>query len=512
MRNVESPGSELFQILQNTHMDVSERFGDNQSPELECRFPGASFASDILAAAAENKKSGPQLVQALIDRYQNRMISKEVVLKAAANTESGDKIMAILLDCPHSRCLVERDSFTDIDVLGVMLMNEKLAPKILDVVLTKTQSNLPLTKSLMRMIMRAKSSSELVTLLFKKNPSLSLADGAVHLVARGSDPSHAGIMTALAEHRGRDVVTDDVFRTAARSDQAHADCMMRCLIDLRRDGAIKEEILLLAAMNPDQGRNIMEAILETTGRQIEISKDFIVAAIKNSKWKIWILETLIQSDIVTMSISLGEITMEVLADPEAATDILKLLLDPKCFAIVIDEDILKVIESNHKKQKVITTVMADSRSRVCITKTLLRCLSTHGSFAYTVLRKLSENMESITAGAFFTIFLDYGSLEALLVATRPGSKIPFTEELVRRVAESKNGPGFLKRLIGSDRVNLVVTESSLEEVVAFMDIETTKKLLQKYRNLQVTEDVLRAAETNPLDPIGLRGLLEQHKS
>lgn len=287
---------------------------------------------------------------------------------------------------------------------------------------------------------------------------------------------------------------------------------MRSLVRVRGDMAIKEEILSLAAMNPRQGRGIMEAILETTGQKIEVSKDFIVAAIKHSTWRVWILETLIQSNMINLSTSPGEIAMEALADPEAATDVLKLLLDPKCIDIVIDEDILKVVENNLKKQHVITTIMADKRARVCITETLLRCLPTHGRFAYTVLRKLSENMESITAAAFIAIFQDYSSVEALLVATRPGAKIPFTEELITTLAESKNGPGFLKQLIRSDRVNLVVTESSLKQVVATLDIETTTKLLQKHKNLRVTEDVLGAAESNPLDPVGMRGLLVQHKS
>lgn len=216
MRNAESFESELFNILQNTRMDVSERLGDVKVSKSEFRFPGISLSSEILAAAAENQKAGPQLVRALIDTYRSIKITKDAVLNAAANTESGDKIMQLLLESDPSRCLFTKDVFTSIDVLGVIFMNEQLALKTLDTVLMRTHPKLPLTKALMSSIVRAKSSIELITSLFKGSSSLSVTDEAMHLVAQGSDPSNAEIMGVLIDHLGRDLARDTVLMVTAK--------------------------------------------------------------------------------------------------------------------------------------------------------------------------------------------------------------------------------------------------------------------------------------------------------
>ncbi|OWT42731.1 NACHT domain-containing protein [Pochonia chlamydosporia 170] len=403
----------MVQIAAVTAAESERKGMETLAMLLDRKGEEIKITEKVVMAAAGEKAGGSGVMAMLLDRRGEEIqITEEVVMAALQNRWSGQEILAVLLDRKGQEIETTKTLVT------VAAMGSKRGKVILTMLLERRGEEIKITEEvLIAAAKNERSGKEILTMLLDRKGEEIKITGEVVMAAANNTESGSGIMTVLLDRKGDDVkITDDMVEEFVRKFDKF---FMSALLGWKGgDIKITEKLLIAAAKNEQNGREVLAVLVDKKGEEIKITAEVIAAVSENLRnW---------QAIMVLLLCQKGEniqITDDAVAEIARRFDkfIILLLLGRKGGLIEITEELMISAAENELNGKEILALLLDrKRKDIKITEGIM----------------LAAVRNQCSGNDIVTLLLE-----------RSEEDIQITDELVTAAAENKRHAGHIKALL-----------------------------------------------------------------
>ncbi|CAI6226851.1 unnamed protein product [Periconia digitata] len=187
------------------------------------------------------------------------------------------------------------------------------------------------------------------------------------VAAAGNYRNGKEVMALLLEQRGSDIeITKEVVVAAAGNEDNGKEVMALLLEQRGSDIEITKEVVVAAAGNYRNGKEVMALLLEQRGSDIEITKEVVVAAAGNYRNGKEVMALLLEQRGSDIEIT-KEVVVAAAGNENNGEEVMALLLEQRGSDIEITKEVVVLICCNFDKE-IVALLLKQRGSNIEITK------------------------------------------------------------------------------------------------------------------------------------------------
>ena len=463
--------------------------GDEKAVQLLLdREDSGEITSEVIDAGALNQNEN--VLGLLLDRGRSSRISTEAINRAIENRN--EKILSLLLDNGYqmSQTLVNKAAANGSASTLRLLLDRGGA--ITGLVLRCAAGNC-LNGAKMMSLLLAEAEVSMIT--------EELAE-MMKIAARSSNEG-PGIIKRLLERAGNVLITEDVLITAANSPNRNELIKMFS----RKDWEMTEEVLE-AMMSRLASEELLQLILNRVA-DLEITEKILLAAASNRFFGDQLVGLLL--DRVDRLVLLDSVLSEAAGNYTFGLELI-LLLQRRVGSINVTPEAL---ERAARQGSIRTMTFLLEHTSAPITEAVIM-EAIRGCIYPNYVEKVQLLLDRATNLPVTRQMVDmatrYSCLECLALIWQRACRIEMTEDVARDLAQAAiSSAGAVSNLMFLLDVveDLVVGPESLVSIArkGYNEVQLLNLLIDRGMNLQITQDVLRAAAGNYRDDSSLMTIL-----
>ncbi|KAI1129531.1 hypothetical protein F5Y10DRAFT_264070 [Nemania abortiva] len=280
------------------------------------------------------------------------------------------------------------------------------------------------------------------------------------------------------------MVTEPMVVAAARNTQNGKE-VMALLLQKRGDQiAITDSVVNTAAGNPNS--EIMDLLLQERGDRIEITDTVIEMATKNENLEVMALLLEKKGDQIEMGY------LVELAASSSTSELMTLILEKRGDQIQITEEMVKIAAGNRNSE--ILALLLEMASRVSITEEAVKVAAGNRNSEILALLLEMASQVRITEEAVKVAANNWNS-EIMALLLEKGCQVEITEEVVKIAADSPNRD--IMALLIEKGGQVVFTDEVFKIAADNPNSEVMALLLGEGRRVEITGEVVKVAAGNP---------------
>jgi hypothetical protein len=306
-------------------------------------------------------------------------------------------------------------------------------------------------------------------------------------------------VVALNRRSGKDVMELLLRKDVNVSDEALGAIVQlfpaettKVLLSAREDFKINEAILTSAAENEDKFQ-ILKLLLEHRGQHMNLSPAFIAKLAHQSD--VESLRSILQYS--HQNIHVTDDVIKAAVSNENGVEVVKLILESERTELHVTSEIITGIIATYPDEDLMRVFLEQGGQNIQITKDTIKTVAGHDDSEICMKLLLDHTGQQVTESLLMTIASFVNGEEMKLLLQRGGQSIQITESVAKAVAQNWNNGSQIMELLFEHKNQLQVTQGLFVTIATWFDQHVMELLLEHGgRNIQITEDIMRAAVSN----------------
>lgn len=402
------------------------------------------ISEDVLMAAVENEQCGKEVISILVDRFSAHITITEALVKSTADNKRNRYVINFLLGAPGAE--------PEITEGGMIQIVRRFEKEIILRLLGRSTFKLPLTHHVVLYMAKMSPKSVIECLLRRHGNLLPITEEINREFARRFGEEATDI---LLDHRRADIsITEKILKAVVGNDLGYV------LLSEQRGPQITPDIFNLACRNWRSGEAILRALLSYQKTGILLSKDLVVAAAENSRSGSRLIIALINHQKVDTPLE-EEVVMEIVRQ--------------------YDNEVIETLFDGQPDIELTETTLVAAACNVKYEGSLMEFLLKAQGSKPPITQDVVEAAMRNTAVGF----------EIIELLVKEGLMIPATKRIFRVAEENKEcGSRIIKLLL--DRQHDVPISKDLTESFEIVDLDQGSDTLEEGK----TETLTGAAMDN----------------